>query len=29
MITKSEDELSSNVTYIIECVGSGATNPNL
>lgn len=28
-ITKSEDELSGNVTYIIECEGSGATNPHL
>lgn len=28
-ITKCEDELSSNVTYIIECDGSGATNPHL
>ncbi|KAM3876447.1 RNA 3'-terminal phosphate cyclase [Diretmus argenteus] len=27
-ITKSEDELS-NVTYIIECQGSGVSNPNL
>ncbi|KAG8003318.1 RNA 3'-terminal phosphate cyclase [Nibea albiflora] len=28
-ITKSEDELSSNVNYIIECEGSGASNPHL
>uniref|UniRef100_A0A3Q2DHB5 RNA 3'-terminal phosphate cyclase n=1 Tax=Cyprinodon variegatus TaxID=28743 RepID=A0A3Q2DHB5_CYPVA len=28
-ITKSEDELSSNVTYIIECQGSGVVNPHL
>ncbi|XP_041646700.1 RNA 3'-terminal phosphate cyclase [Cheilinus undulatus] len=28
-ITKCDDELSSNVTYIIECEGSGATNPHL
>ncbi|GLD68671.1 zinc transporter 7 isoform X2 [Lates japonicus] len=28
-ITKCEDELSSNVTYIIECQGSGATNLHL
>ncbi|KAI3369192.1 hypothetical protein L3Q82_026143, partial [Scortum barcoo] len=28
-ITKCEDELSSNVTFIIECEGSGASNPNL
>ncbi|XP_076028064.1 RNA 3'-terminal phosphate cyclase [Genypterus blacodes] len=28
-ITKCEDELSSNLTYVIECQGSGATNPNL
>ncbi|XP_041791714.1 RNA 3'-terminal phosphate cyclase [Chelmon rostratus] len=28
-ITKCEDELSSNVTFIIECEGSGATNTNL
>ncbi|XP_032426939.1 RNA 3'-terminal phosphate cyclase-like [Xiphophorus hellerii] len=28
-ITKSEDELSSGVTYIIECQGSGVVNPNL
>ena len=28
-ITKCEDELSSNVTFIIECEGSGATNPHL
>ncbi|PWA21245.1 hypothetical protein CCH79_00009562 [Gambusia affinis] len=28
-ITKSEDELSSSVTYIIECQGSGVVNPNL
>ncbi|CAG5862684.1 unnamed protein product [Menidia menidia] len=28
-ITKCEDQLSSNVTYIIECEGSGALNPNL
>ncbi|XP_071755621.1 RNA 3'-terminal phosphate cyclase [Centroberyx gerrardi] len=28
-ITKSEDELSSGVGYIIECQGAGASNPNL
>ncbi|XP_074490565.1 RNA 3'-terminal phosphate cyclase isoform X2 [Sebastes fasciatus] len=28
-ITKSEDELSSNNTFIIECVGSGAANTHL
>lgn len=28
-ITKCDDELSSNVAYIIECDGSGATNPHL
>uniref|UniRef100_A0AAX7T0H9 RNA 3'-terminal phosphate cyclase n=1 Tax=Astatotilapia calliptera TaxID=8154 RepID=A0AAX7T0H9_ASTCA len=28
-ITKCEDELSRNITYIIECQGSGAVNPNL
>ncbi|XP_071328928.1 RNA 3'-terminal phosphate cyclase [Trachinotus anak] len=28
-ITKCENELSSNVNYIIECQGSGATNLNL
>lgn len=28
-ITKCEDELSSNETYIIECQGSGVSNPNL
>ncbi|XP_053179082.1 RNA 3'-terminal phosphate cyclase [Scomber japonicus] len=28
-ITKCEDELSSNDTYVIECEGSGASNPNL
>ncbi|KAM9831808.1 RNA 3'-terminal phosphate cyclase [Neosynchiropus ocellatus] len=28
-ITKSDDELSCNPTYIIECQGAGVTNPNL
>ncbi|TNM88107.1 RNA 3'-terminal phosphate cyclase [Takifugu rubripes] len=28
-ITKCEDEQSSNITFIIECEGSGVTNPNL
>ncbi|KAM9358211.1 RNA 3'-terminal phosphate cyclase isoform 2-T2 [Symphorus nematophorus] len=28
-ITKSDDDLSSNLTYIIECEGSGATNAHL
>ncbi|XP_034529593.1 RNA 3'-terminal phosphate cyclase [Notolabrus celidotus] len=28
-ITKCEDELSTNETYIIECEGSGVTNPHL
>ncbi|CAK6981286.1 RNA 3'-terminal phosphate cyclase [Scomber scombrus] len=28
-ITKCDDELSSSDTYVIECEGSGASNPNL
>ncbi|XP_054644491.1 RNA 3'-terminal phosphate cyclase [Dunckerocampus dactyliophorus] len=28
-ITKCEDEMSNSATYIIECQGSGITNPNL